>query len=57
MNFIKSELIVKEDKDLAEKTKAEVKDATDKDMKEVLASEHTKKHDRKRSVRNYRQGS
>lgn len=57
MKFTNSELIVKEAKDSIEKTKADLTNHEDKDIKEVLASEHTRKHDRKRRTGNDRQGS
>lgn len=57
MKLINSELVVKEDAASFEKTKADLKTKEDKNMKEVLESENTRKHDRKGSRRNNRQGS
>lgn len=57
MKITNSELIVKEEASSLEKTKADLKKYEDKDMKEVLASEHTRKHDRKRRTGHDRQGS
>ncbi len=57
MNFVNSELVVKEDAVSLEKTKADLDKKEDKDIKEILASENTRKHDRKRRIRHNRQSS
>lgn len=57
MNFTNSELVVKEDAASLEKTKADLNKNEDKDIKEILASENTRKHDRKRRTGHDRQGS